>query len=45
MASVCFYFQVHQPFRLKSYSVFDEHPFYFDTAKNRAICEKVADKC
>ena len=45
MASVCFYFQVHQPFRIKNYSVFDEHPFYFDTAKNRAICEKVADKC
>ena len=23
MASVCFYFQVHQPFRLRRYSVFD----------------------
>ncbi len=45
MASVCFYFQVHQPFRLKNYSVFDEHPFYFDTPKNKAICEKVASKC
>ncbi len=45
MASVVFYFQVHQPFRLKRYSVFDDHPFYFDTEKNGAICKKVADKC
>ncbi|MEX2217139.1 MAG: glycoside hydrolase family 57 protein [Phycisphaerales bacterium] len=45
MASVVFYFQVHQPFRLKRYSVFDSHPFYFDTEKNGAICRKVADKC
>jgi len=45
MASVVFYFQVHQPFRLKQYSVFDDHPFYFDTTKNDAICQKVADKC
>ncbi|MFI4871453.1 MAG: glycoside hydrolase family 57 protein, partial [Phycisphaerales bacterium JB061] len=45
MASVVFYFQVHQPFRLKPYSVFDDHPFYFDTDKNNAICQKVADKC
>ena len=45
MASVVFYFQVHQPFRLKQYSVFDDHPFYFDTNKNDAICQKVADKC
>ena len=45
MASVCFYFQVHQPYRLKRYSVFDDHPFYFDTDNNAAICQKVADKC
>lgn len=45
MASVVFYFQVHQPFRLKRYSVFDSHPFYFDTAKNGEICRKVAEKC
>jgi alpha-amylase len=42
---VVFYFQVHQPFRLKRYSVFDSHPFYFDTEKNGAICRKVAEKC
>ena len=45
MASVVFYFQVHQPHRLKRYSVFHTDPFYFDEANNRKICEKVADKC
>jgi alpha-amylase len=45
MASVCFYFQVHQPFRLKPYSVFDDHPFYFDNEANAAILRKVAEKC
>ena len=45
MASVCFYFQVHQPFRLRRYSVFDTDPFYFDNEANRKILEKVAGKC
>ncbi|MFN7022014.1 MAG: glycoside hydrolase family 57 protein [Phycisphaerales bacterium] len=45
MASVVFYFQVHQPFRLNRYTVFDNSPFYFDTQKNGDICRKVADKC
>ena len=45
MASVVFYFQVHQPHRLRRYSVFDDDPFYFDDKNNRLICEKVADKC
>ncbi|MHC5114310.1 MAG: glycoside hydrolase family 57 protein, partial [Planctomycetota bacterium] len=45
MTSVCFYFQVHQPYRIRRYSVFDEDPFYFDNEANRQICEKVADKC
>lgn len=45
MASICFYFQVHQPHRLRRYSVFDSDPFYFDDAKNAEICRKVADKC
>jgi alpha-amylase len=45
MASVCFYFQVHQPYRLRRYSVFDSDPFYFDNLKNETICKKVADKC
>ncbi len=45
MASVIFYFQVHQPFRLRRYSVFDSDPFYFDDSKNAEICRKVAGKC
>jgi alpha-amylase len=45
MASVVFYFQVHQPFRLNRYTVFDNSPFYFDTKKNGDIMRKVADKC
>ena len=47
MPSVCFYFQVHQPFRLKRYSFFDvgnDH-FYEDAEKNRAILDKVSEKC
>jgi len=45
MASIVFYFQVHQPYRLRRYSVFDEDHFYFEDRKNAEICEKVADKC
>lgn len=45
MTSVVFYFQVHQPFRLNRYTVFDSSHFYFDTKKNGDICRKVADKC
>ncbi|MAY75889.1 MAG: alpha-amylase [Phycisphaerae bacterium] len=45
MASVVFYFQVHQPHRLRRYSVFDTDPFYFEDEKNGAICRKVAEKC
>jgi alpha-amylase len=45
MASVCFYFQVHQPYRLRRYSVFDTDRHYFDEFKNAEICRKVAHKC
>jgi len=45
MASVVFYFQVHQPFRLRKYSVFDEEPLYFADDENKKILLKVADKC
>ncbi len=45
MASVVFYFQVHQPYRLRRYSVFDSDPFYFDNKANEEILRKVADKC
>ncbi|MBN2021114.1 MAG: glycoside hydrolase family 57 protein [Sedimentisphaerales bacterium] len=45
MASVCFYFQVHQPQRLRHYTVFDHNQYYFDDHKNAEICRKVANKC
>ena len=45
MASVCFYFQLHQPYRLRRYSVFSSDPFYFDNEANERIMRKVADKC
>jgi alpha-amylase len=48
LVSVCFYFQVHQPFRLrKNYSFFDigANHFYEDEEANRAICNKVSAKC
>ena len=47
MVSVCFYFQVHQPFRLRRYNVFDigSSTDYFDEKKNKEVMEKVAKKC
>ena len=44
MASVIFYFQVHQPFRLRRYTIFDSDTSYFDDSGNRDICNKVAAK-
>ncbi|MFI5218835.1 MAG: glycoside hydrolase family 57 protein [Bacteroidia bacterium] len=47
MPSICFYFQVHQPFRIKRYSFFDigKDHFYEDDEKNRWVLNKVSDKC
>lgn len=48
MVSICFYFQVHQPFRLKKdYTFFDigANHFYEDDEANRQICNKVSSKC
>lgn len=47
MPSVCFYFQVHQPYRLRRYSFLElgKNHFYEDDEKNRAILNKVSDKC
>lgn len=47
MKSICFYFQVHQPFRLKQYRFFEighDH-YYYDDYQNRSIARKVADRC
>ena len=47
MPSVCLYFEVHQPFRVRrlSYSGTERSHDYFDHLKNRSICQKVAQKC
>jgi alpha-amylase len=45
--AICFYFQVHQPFRLKRYRFFDlgnDH-YYYDDYTNESILRKVAYKC
>jgi len=47
MRTICFYFQVHQPFRLRRYRFFDigENHYYYDDYANKAIMKKVAEKC
>jgi len=47
MRSICFYFQVHQPYRLKTYRFFNigsDHNYY-DEQQNRYIMRRVAEKC
>lgn len=46
MKSVCFYFQVHQPYRLRTYRFFDigRRNDYYDEHQNRYIASKVAEK-
>ncbi|MBI5004333.1 alpha-amylase [Candidatus Kaiserbacteria bacterium] len=51
MKSICFYFQVHQPYRVKKYRVFDignDQEYFNDRSEgklnNRYIAEKVAAK-
>jgi alpha-amylase len=47
MRNICFYFQVHQPFRLRKYHFFDigKHHDYFDENENNLILRKVANNC
>jgi alpha-amylase len=47
MPDLCLYFQVHQPYRLRRYRVFDigTGAGYFDEHANREILRRVSDKC
>ncbi|MBI4438644.1 polysaccharide deacetylase family protein [Candidatus Woesearchaeota archaeon] len=47
MVSICLYFQVHQPFRVRNYTVFEigKNSHYFDEHKNSSVLRRVADKC
>jgi alpha-amylase len=47
MPSICLYFQVHQPFRLKPYDCFKigNDSSYEHARKNRDILDRVTEKC
>ena len=45
MVAVSFYFQIHQPDRLRRYGVFDTGSDYFDRNANRDHMRKIAAKC
>ncbi len=47
MPAICFYFQVHQPYRLRNLNFFDigSEKGYFDTNSNVEILNKVSEKC
>jgi alpha-amylase len=52
MTSICFYFQVHQPYRVKRYKVFDighDDEYFNDSSEtdlnNIKVLNKVAEKC
>ena len=46
MKTICFYFQIHQPFRLKRYRFFDignDH-YYYDDFNNEEIMSRIAHR-
>jgi alpha-amylase len=47
MKSICLFFEVHQPFRLKRYRFFDigTSSYYYDDYSNESIMHKIAQKC
>lgn len=47
MRTICFYFQVHQPYRIKPYRFFDigDDHYYWDDFLNRSVIRRVAQKC
>jgi len=52
MVSMCFYFQVHQPYRIRRYSIFDigkQKEYFSDESgtklDNRWIIDKISGKC
>ncbi|MCD7712466.1 MAG: glycoside hydrolase family 57 protein, partial [Firmicutes bacterium] len=47
MKTICFYFQIHQPFRLKRYRFFDignDH-YYYDDFQNEEIMRRISERC
>lgn len=47
MRYICFYFQVHQPYRLRKYRFFDigQRHDYYDDFQNKYILQRVSTKC
>lgn len=47
MKSLCLYFQVHQPLRLRRYRFFDigNNHYYYDDYSNESIVRQIADRC
>ncbi len=45
MKQICFYFQIHQPFRLKRYRFFNigKDHYYYDDFSNEEIMQKIAN--
>ena len=43
--TVCFYFQVHQPFRIKPYNFFNGGKSYFDDELNKHHLQKAVRAC
>lgn len=46
MKAICFYFQIHQPFRLKTYRFFDigNSHYYYDDFANDDIITRIAER-
>jgi alpha-amylase len=44
MTAICLYLQIHQPFRLRRYSVFDTDPNYFDSQLNSRYMQAIAHR-
>ncbi|MDR2765311.1 MAG: glycoside hydrolase family 57 protein [Tannerella sp.] len=47
MKTICFYFQIHQPFRLRRYRFFDigNNHYYYDDFQNEEIFRRIVEKC
>ena len=47
MPSICLYFKVHQPFRIKNFTIFDigNNIDYFDEEKNKFYLKRIVEKC
>ncbi|MCL2738836.1 MAG: glycoside hydrolase family 57 protein [Bacteroidales bacterium] len=45
--TICFYFQVHQPYRLRQYRFFDigKSDYYYDDFANRNFMGRISERC